>query len=308
MSGAVPMLALEGVSKRFGRLTALRDLHLAFDAPGVYGLLGPNGAGKTTTFKIIAGLLRPSAGRVRIEGIDVHRDTRDAMAHLGVQFDSPAFYPYLSGCDNLKVIAHWIGRRLDDRIGELLERVGLSRAADQAVREYSWGMKQRLGLAATLLPDPRLLLLDEPTNGLDPAGIADIRRLLPQWAGERGRIVILSSHRMGEVERMSDHVTIIHQGAIVASGRPGELAGGQAVIEIECDVADRAAELLRQQVPLVELERLGSHRLHVRGYDRPASHLNRFLIEGGVAVEQIREQRESLEEVFFRLTGGGDDA
>ncbi len=304
MAAEPPILHVEALQKRYGAVTALQGLDLRLDRPGVYGFLGPNGAGKTTAFKTVAGLLRPTSGRVRIGGADVHVEPREALRHLGVQFDAPAFYPYLSGRDNLQVIAHWLGRRLEMRIDALLERVGLGGAADRRVQEYSWGMKQRLGLAATLLSDPQLLLLDEPTNGLDPAGIADIRRLLPRMAHEEGRTILLASHRMGEVEQVCDHVTIIHHGAVVAAGEPAVLIAGEGAIEIRTPDAARAAELVRSAAPEATIERLSGDRLGVRGAAMTPAALNRRLLEGGVEVEEIVRRGESLEDLFFRLTGG----
>ncbi len=166
---AKPILAIEGLSKEFGRVSALRGIDVCLDGPGVYGFLGPNGAGKTTTFKCICALLRPSGGRIMIDGIDVQSDTKTAMARVGVQFDAPAFYPYLSGSENLRVFAKWIDPGCAGRIPGLLELVGLGGAGGKRVAEYSWGMKQRLGLASSLLSDPKLILMDEPSLSSWPA-------------------------------------------------------------------------------------------------------------------------------------------
>jgi len=247
-----PILSIEGLRKTFGRTEALRGIDLSIEGPGVVGFLGPNGAGKTTTFKCISALLRPTAGRVRIAGVDAHADTTAAMAHLGVQFDTPAFYPFLSGEDNLLVFSKWIGGESERAIPELLDLVGLGGAGRKKVSAYSMGMKQRLGIASALLSDPRLVLMDEPTNGLDPAGIADVRGLLPRLARERGVTILLSSHRMEEVAHSCDRVIVIDRGLIAADGTLQELTGGAR--------ADGTAG-----------------------------------------------KRESLEELFFRLTGARDE-
>jgi ABC-2 type transport system ATP-binding protein len=303
-----PILVIEKLRKEFKRTTALEGIDITIDRPGVYGFLGPNGAGKTTTFKLISGLLRPTAGRVSVCGADVNVESRRALSNLGVQFDGPVFYPYLSGRDNLRVIARWLGRDREEKIGELLETVGLSEAADRRVDGYSWGMKQRLGLASALLPDPNLLLLDEPTSGLDPGGIADVRTLLPKLANEGKRCVLLSSHRMDEVEQVCDHVTIIHRGRIAASGRPEDLAADENLIEIQCDAAAAAAEALVALAEVIQVERTADDRLEVLAPALRAGQINRFLIERGITADQIVVRRESLETVFFRLTGGGDSA
>ncbi len=301
-----PILVIEKLQKVFKRTTALRGIDIILEKPGVYGFLGPNGAGKSTTFRLIAGLLRPTAGRVLIDGADVQTQTREAVSKLGVQFDTPAFYPHLSGRDNLRVIERWLGKNLRDKIDELLDLVGLSKSAGRRVGGYSWGMKQRLGLAAALLPDPLLLLLDEPTNGLDPAGIADIRRLLPTLAQDQNRTVFLSSHRMDEVEQICDHVTIIHEGELVAGGTPADLAVEDNLIEVHCADPRMAIKILKPISEVVKVIQTGPDRIEVFSPKLKANRINQFLIDQGVVPDQVIVRRESLEDVFFRLTGAGN--
>jgi ABC-2 type transport system ATP-binding protein len=302
-----PILVVEKLRKDFGPVTALGGIDIILDRPGVYGFLGPNGAGKTTTFKLICSLLRPTAGRVMIEGIDVHTDTREAVANLGILFDATGYYPYLTGRENLQVAARWLGSVSHGTISDLLSLVKLSDAADRRVSGYSWGMKQRLGMAAALLSDPRLVLLDEPTNGLDPAGIADVRRMLPRMAYDQGRTVFLSSHRMEEVEQVCDHVIIIHEGSIVASGSPAELASKKRWIDIACGNAVAAEAILRRVEGAQKVERMGPHRIRLLSGELDAGRIKQMLAEGGVDAEEVMEKRETLEEVFFRLTGEGSD-
>lgn len=303
------ILVVDKLRKEFKRVQALRDIDIVLDKPGVYGFLGPNGAGKTTTFKLICGLLHPTRGRVLVDGIDVARSPREAMTRLGVQFDSTSFYPYLSGRDNLLVIARWLDTAIDTaRTDALLDQVGLSGAADRKVAGYSWGMRQRLGLASALLSDPRLVLLDEPTNGLDPAGIADIRGLLPRLARDEGRTVFVSSHRMEEVEQVCDHVTIIHEGAIVASGTPGELASAETAVEIHCGDPHGAAQILEKMAGGMTVSVISASALRVQGGGATPGAINKHLVEHGVAVEQVFDRGESLEQVFFRLTGEQSDS
>ncbi len=305
------ILVVDKLRKEFKRVAALRDIDIVLDKPGVYGFLGPNGAGKTTTFKLICGLLHPTSGRVLVDGIDVSRSPREAMTRLGVQFDATSFYPYLSGRDNLGVVARWLDNPVDDnRVDALLDQVGLGAAAERKVAGYSWGMRQRLGLASALLSDPRLVLLDEPTNGLDPAGIADIRGLLPRLAREEGRTVFLSSHRMEEVEQVCDHVTIIHEGAIVASGTPAGLASAETAVEIHCGDPHGAAGILEKMAGEISATVISATALRVQCGAATPGAINKHLVEHGVAVEQIFDRGESLEQVFFRLTGerGTSDA
>lgn len=302
-----PILEVAGLRKDFGRITALRGIDIVLQKPGVYGFLGPNGAGKTTTFKLICSLLRPTAGRVCITGIDVRTDPRAAAAKLGVLFDAPTFYPYLTGRENLLTFAQWQGRVDQQHVDGLLELVSLTNATNRRVAGYSWGMKQRLGLAAALLSDPQLILLDEPTNGLDPAGIADVRRLLPRLAYEQGRTVFLSSHRMDEVEQVCDRVTIIHQGTIVAEGKPQDLVAKDITIEIHCADPQTARTTLQKMDGIQKIEQTGGTRLVISAPGVATGKINRYLLEHNIAVDQVVEKRESLEEVFFRLTGMSGD-
>lgn len=304
MTDHTNILVVEKLRKEFKQVTALNDIDIVLDKPGVYGFLGPNGAGKTTTFKMICGLLHPTSGRVLVDGIDVARSPREAMTRLGVQFDATSFYSYLSGRDNLLVIARWLDGPIDKgRVDALLDQVGLSDAARRKVGGYSWGMRQRLGLASALLSNPRLVLLDEPTNGLDPAGIADIRALLPRLARDEGRTVFLSSHRMEEVEQICDHVTIIHEGAIAAAGTPDELASPETVVEVHCNDPHGAADIIEKMTGGTEVRVTSASALRVHGGGKTPAEINRHLVEHGVAVEQVFDRGESLEQVFFRLTG-----
>lgn len=301
------MLKVEKLEKRFGQVHALKGIDIVLEKPGVYGFLGPNGAGKTTMFKLIGGLLRPTSGRILIGGIDVRAETAKAVSRLGILFDQPAYYPYLTGRENLTVFNRWMGREDQDGADRLLDMVGLGGAGGRKVGGYSWGMKRRLGIAAALLGDPSILLLDEPTNGLDPAGIADMRKLLPHLAWKEGKTVLLSSHRMEEVSQICDHVTIIDKGEIAASGTPAELSTGQPWIEIESPDVDRAVSLLQESGMADEIKRKSAAVIEVLAAGKTASAVNTLLVENGIEVTGVREKRESLEDIFFRLTGGGDD-
>lgn len=299
------ILRVSGLVKRFGRVEALKGIDISLTRPGVYGFLGPNGAGKTTAFKVMTGLLRPTSGSVSICGVDIRANTRDAVRNIGILFDSPAYYPYLSGRDNLEVFARWSGLRAGDWTKELLRKTGLEKAGDKKVGEYSWGMKRRLGIAAALLGDPPLIIMDEPTNGLDPAGIAEIRRLLPELAYERGRVILFSSHRMDEVDQVCDRLLIINGGEIIASGTTDELARAERVIEITCSDAEKAVKIISGMGGIDKIERTGADRIRVRAPGAPAGAINGVLVEAGIEVRRIAESKESLEEIFFRLTGTG---
>ncbi|MBN2072211.1 MAG: ABC transporter ATP-binding protein [Candidatus Krumholzibacteriota bacterium] len=305
----VPILSIRQLRKNFGDVQALGGIDLTLDGAGVYGFLGPNGAGKTTTFKLISGLLSPTSGSIRLCGIDLHDGASRAMKHLGVLLDSPAYYPYLTGEENLEVFARWSGKRDDRKIRDLLCMVGLDNAAKRKVGGYSWGMKRRLGIAAALMDDPGLLLLDEPTNGLDPSGIADIRKLIPRLAYDNKCAVFLSSHRMEEVDQICEKITIINKGEIIAAGSVGELSRAEPYLEVTVNNAAEAKEILLRSPGIKGVEHLGAGRVRIDTGGISPPEINRVLIGGGMEVRQILEKRESLEEIFFRLTGmtGNDE-
>ncbi len=224
------VLRLQGLHKAFGSVQAVRDLSLQVRAGECFGFLGPNGAGKTTTIGMILGLIWPSAGRVEVLGQEVTPVQTGALREVGALVGTPGFYPYLSGRENLRLLARLYPTVDEARIEEVLRLVGLSQVAERRVKGYSTGMKQRLGLAAALLHRPRLLVLDEPTNGLDPVGMAEMRRLLRALV-EQGVTVFLSSHLLHEVEQVCDRVAILHQGHLVTQGPVADLLAERQNLE-----------------------------------------------------------------------------
>src|SRR5438067_6174308 len=215
MTGPAP-LEVRGLVKRYGALTAVAGVDVTVEVGDVYGYLGPNGAGKTTSLRMMLGLIRPGAGTVRLFGRDPWETVR-ALDGVAGFVEAPTFYPYLSGRRNLELLAAFDGNGAEARIEEALERVELSERGNDKVGGYSHGMRQRLGIAAALLRDPKLLLLDEPTTGLDPAGIRDMRDLVRGLA-ERGMTIVLSSHILAEVEALCDRVGILRRGRVVFEG------------------------------------------------------------------------------------------
>src|SRR5436853_2337327 len=207
---------VRGLVKRYDEITAVDGVDLTVNVGDVYGYLGPNGAGKTTSLRMMLGLIRPTAGTVRLFGRDPWQSVR-ALDGVAGFVEAPTFYPYLSGRRNLELLAAFDGNGARARIEEALERVELSQRGDDRVGGYSHGMRQRLGIAAALLRDPRLLLLDEPTTGLDPGGMRDMRQLVRRLAGE-GITIMLSSHLLAEVEEVCNRVAIIRSGKIVYEG------------------------------------------------------------------------------------------
>ncbi len=297
-----------GLRKRYGSVAALDGLDLAVEEGHVVGLLGPNGAGKTTALRILLGLINADAGNVTIAGEPVTRRWV-AGERVGAMVATPVFYPHLSGADNLRVLAAawgWPRARADARITAALGLVDLAGASRRAAKGYSTGMRQRLGIALALLADPPILILDEPANGLDPAGIVEIRDLLVALAAG-GRTILVSSHLLTEVERTCDQVTIVDRGRIVATGTPDALAGSGERIELriardEIPMARRVLEGAGFRV----IETLDPGVVWVEGA-RDGSTVGRLLAGAGCYPDELIRRRDSLEDVFLRLTGAQGD-
>jgi ABC-2 type transport system ATP-binding protein len=297
----------EELTKRFGARTAVDQLNLEVRAGQIFGFLGPNGAGKTTTIGMLLGLLRPTAGRAIVLGRDVAREPELALARVGAMVEAPAFYPYLSGRDNLRALARAGGLSLA-RVEAALDVVELADRAKDKFRAYSQGMRQRLGIAAALLHDPQLIILDEPTNGLDPAGQLEIRELIRTLALS-GRTIFLSSHLLHEVEQLCDEVAILKEGRVVAGGRVPELLGrGRGVlVRVAGDLATRsgqaaaAAELLRGIAWIGGVEQHDDTLLVAAPVER-AAEINTLLAERGIHVAEIRAHEQRLEDLFLEVT------
>jgi ABC-2 type transport system ATP-binding protein len=285
------------LTKRYGQLVAVDKVSLTVRPGEVYGFLGPNGAGKTTTLRMLLGLVRPSAGTVRLFG----RDVGQSLADVGALIEGPAFYPYLSGRENLRVLARYAGCPAG-RVEIVLDLVDLTDRARDRYGTYSLGMKQRLGVAAALLKDPKLLILDEPTNGLDPAGMADMRRLIRRL-GAAGKTVLLSSHMLGEVQQICDRVGVVSGGRLIAESTVAELRGG-ARLRVVADPLDqavaRARALLGEDRVRVED---GALALDVEA--GKAAWLNAELVSAGIDVSELGVRERDLEDVFLELTHVG---
>jgi ABC-2 type transport system ATP-binding protein len=229
---AAAALLARGLAKRYGERQAVVDASFRVERGEVFGFLGPNGAGKTTTIRMIVGLVRPSAGQVLVDGHDLHKHRERALRRMGCIVESPDFYDYLTGRENLMHFARMIDGAARERIDPLAEMLRIRERLNDRVGTYSLGMRQRLGITQALLGDPALLVLDEPANGLDPAGIRELRELLRQLADERGIAVFVSSHLLGEVEKICDRIAIVHRGRVLAEGSVSELTvGGTRALE-----------------------------------------------------------------------------
>jgi ABC-2 type transport system ATP-binding protein len=291
----------ERITKRYGSRTAVDAVTLEVRRGEVYGFLGPNGAGKTTTLRMVLGLVRPTAGSASVLG--AAPGSPAALRRTGALVEGPGFYPYLSGRANLRVLARYRGRP-DRDADEALARVDLADRGGDRFRGYSLGMKQRLGVAAALLGRPDLLVLDEPTNGLDPAGMAAMRRLVVDLAGG-GQTVLLSSHLLAEVQQICDRVGVIAAGRLIHEGTVDQMRGG-AVLRVRGEPAAGTARVLARATgatPEPTLDEDGNPVFEVpaAGVDVPT--VTRALVAAGVDVHAVAVRERALEDAFLTMTG-----
>jgi ABC-2 type transport system ATP-binding protein len=287
------------LTKRYGASNAVEALDLTVRRGEVYGLLGPNGAGKTTILKMLLGFIKPTSGAVRVLGHGPGDPS--GVKGVGALVESPTFYPYLSGRDNLRVLGRYscVPR---PRVDEVLDTVDLLGRAKDKFRTYSFGMKQRLGVAAALLKDPELLVLDEPTNGLDPKGMTEMNALIRKLC-QGGRTVLFSSHLLNDVERTCDRVGVIRQGKLVAEGTVEELCGTPGLL-VHAEPAEGARRVALTLSGIRSAERKHGG-LYLATEPSNAGKVNRALVNAGVTVTELRPVKRSLEEVFFELTRDG---
>jgi ABC-2 type transport system ATP-binding protein len=299
---AAPVEA-RGLVKTYGDVLAVDRVDLTVRAGDVYGYLGPNGAGKTTSLRMLLGLIRPTAGSAKLFGRDPMLEGARALDGVAGFVEAPRFYPYLTGRRNLELCAAFDGRGAAERIDEALGLVELTDRARHKFGGYSHGMRQRLGIAASLLRKPRLLLLDEPTTGLDPAGMRDMRALVKRLAGE-GITVLLSSHLLAEVEELCDRVAIIRSGRVVYEGSLEELKSSSTTgYRLRTTDNERALAVARAQAGVERVEQRGTEIAFEAGEEAVAQ-LSIALVEAGAAILALTPGAASLEELFFRLTEG----
>ena len=300
--GATPAVSVAGLTKQFGRVTAVDDVSLSIPSGGVFGLLGPNGSGKTTLLSMLSGFIRPTDGSITLFGHDGPAGQTQALQNVGALIERPIFWPYLSCRDNLKCLQGVYGSEGGDaEVEDLLETVNL--AGDGARRKFracSTGMKQRLGIAATLLGDPSLLILDEPTNGLDPVGIVEVRDLIRNLGANSGRTVILSSHLLNEMEQVCDQVAVLQRGKLLYCG-PVSGMGAPASALVRTTDDDRAFTVLTNAG--WEIRNRTEDGLDVAAAPGREWEISRDLANAGVYVSQLRPASGSLEAGFMEVTG-----
>jgi ABC-2 type transport system ATP-binding protein len=294
-------LDVADLSKKYGDRMALS--HANFEVPmgSICGFVGPNGSGKTTTIRMLLGLITPTTGSGHVLGESI-TEPEKYLPRVGAMIEGPAFYPALTGFQNLNVLAK-IGGFSTDAIAGLLDLVGLGDRGDSKYKTYSLGMKQRLGIAAALLPNPKLLVLDEPTNGLDPAGIHEIRTLLRKLA-DSGTTVFVSSHLLSEIEMISDHLVMLRLGKVIFSGKTSDLlAKQQPVIVAKPEKASDLEKLAQIAISAGHEAKVLDNAVHVTGTSDFSAKLNKAAFEAGIVLESLTPVKASLEETFFEMTG-----
>ncbi len=310
-NGAAPAPAVRthGLTRHFGSQVAVDGIDLEVPRGAVYGFLGPNGSGKTTTIRMLLGLVRPTAGDVEVLGEAMPGRAGDVLPRVGALIEGPAFHPYLSGRANLRRLdaadATSDPRTSRARIEQALARVGLTAAAGKRYRNYSLGMKQRLGLAGALLRPRDLLVLDEPTNGLDPQGTREVRRLVRDLAAD-GLTVLVSSHLLSEIEQVATHVGMMSAGRLLRQGPLGEvLSAGTTSVRVETPDVDRARTCLAGAGFTARVT--GPDTLTAAMPDRPVEDVAALLVGVGVRLRGLAVERPDLEDLFVAVTGEGFD-
>ena len=295
-----------GLTKRFGGRTAVDDVELRVPRGSAFGYLGPNGAGKTTLIRMLLGLTETTSGSVSLLGRPVPAERTLALARVGAIVEEPHFHSYLTGRENLRIVAAAREPAAHGRIDGALARVGLAERADERVKRYSQGMRQRLGVARALLADPELLILDEPTNGLDPAGIHEFRAMIRGFVAE-GRTVLLSSHLLDEIERICDTAAIVDRGRVITQGPIDELAGGrEPEVLIATSDDEEALAILsgHRAIDRIDVAPEGFRVALLPDVESDAAtdDISRRLTEGGLAIRRFERTRTSLEQRFLEVT------
>ena len=294
-------ISVSELSKVYGERQAVSQA--SFDVPtgSICGFVGPNGSGKTTTMRMLLGLITPTHGTGTVLGEDIKQPEK-YLSHVGAMIEGPAFYPALSGAENLRVLAS-IGGFNQKRVATLLEQVGLGDRGDSKYKTYSLGMKQRLGIAAALLPQPKLLVLDEPTNGLDPSGIQEIRNLIKEMA-KSGTSIFVSSHLLSELEMISDHLVMLREGKVIFTGRTHDLLAAQnPLLVVKPEFGVDLNKLVEIATKYGKKATVADGALTILGVVDWAPTFNRLAFEAGITLATLSVIQPSLEETFFEMTG-----
>ncbi len=301
-----PVLELVDLKKNIKNKEIIRGINLTLGPAEILGFLGPNGAGKTTTIRMIVGLIRPTAGSVKICGYSIADDFIRAMSNVGCIIESPEMYKFLSGMENLRQLSNMDKRITRQRVDEVVELVGLQKRIEDKVSTYSLGMRQRLGIAQALLCRPKLLILDEPVNGLDPAGITEFRNLIRRLAHEEEMAIFVSSHLLSEAQLMCDQVAIIRQGSIVKTATVKDILNTETV-EWRLDNPVKAARLLKEKWGIEALRENGNTITAAVGENR-LELINQVFVNEGIELRYSIPRQNTLEDMFLDLTEGDEIA
>ena len=299
-----PIIEVKGLKKNFGAFTAVKDVSFTVNKGDVFGFLGPNGAGKSTTMRCMLSLIKPNAGQINIFGKNLFEARNEILAQVGSIVEKPDFYKYLSARKNLEIFARISGADVSQKtIFETLDFVGLTGREKDKVGGFSHGMRQRLGIAQTLLHQPELIILDEPTTGLDPQGIIEVRDLILRLKNEQNKTVILSSHQLAEIEHVANRMVIINKGQTIIEGSVSELMNAQeTLLSIELiDRSDAALQLLKQQFPSLSAEVISPKTLELNVERMLIPAVNAALVNAGFAVVAL-EPKRTLEDFFIQMT------
>jgi ABC-2 type transport system ATP-binding protein len=294
-----------GLTKKFGKRTAVNNLNLEIRQGEVFGFLGPNGSGKSTTVSMIVGLIAPTSGHINAFGLDLKENYWAIMRKVGATIETPAFYPYLSGWDNLDLFSIAIGGIAPSKIKEVLEKVNLLDRAKDKYKHYSLGMKQRLAIASALLRDPELIILDEPTNGLDPAGYKEVRDLIPNLTSEN-RTIILCSHLLNEVEKVCNRVAIIKEGNVLACESVRALLSQGQMLQIKVENQQQAMAILKDLEWIKGITPDGDYLL-VDASREDSQRISKILAENNIFISELTVRSSSLESIFLELTGSDNN-
>jgi ABC-type multidrug transport system ATPase subunit len=299
-----PIIEVKGLQKNFGAFTAVKDVSFTVNKGDVFGFLGPNGAGKSTTMRCMLSLIKPNAGQINIFGKNLFEARNEILAQVGSIVEKPDFYKYLSARKNLEIFARISGADVSQQtIFETLDFVGLTGREKDKVGGFSHGMRQRLGIAQTLLHKPELIILDEPTTGLDPQGIIEVRDLILRLKNEQNKTVILSSHQLAEIEHVANRMVIINKGQTIIEGSVSELMNAQdTLLSVELlERSNEALQLLQLQFPSIKVEVISPKTLELNVERSLIPAINAALVNGGFAVVAL-EPKRTLEDFFIQMT------
>ncbi|MGM9978614.1 MAG: ABC transporter ATP-binding protein [Clostridium sp.] len=300
------VLEVTGLKKKLGKREIIKGINLSVKEGEIFGFLGPNGAGKTTTIRMLVGLIAPNEGEIKICGKDIQKNKEEALKNVGAVVENPELYKYLSGRENLMQIAR-IRKVSKEEVDSLIELVGLKDRIDDKVKKYSLGMKQRLGLAAALIGEPKLLILDEPTNGLDPSGIIDFREVVKKAAKERNMAVFISSHILSEVQNLCDRVAFTNGGVIKSIEDIHDNTMDTELDSLTLIVSSNEEEAVKvlKGIHLVKSASVIDEEIHLIIESGKTSELLGILLNKKIKVEEIFKNRKGLEQRYMELVEGG---